>query len=297
MYRIADKVVLITGATGGIGSSTARALHAHGANVVLTGRRQGPLDELAAELGDRTLATTSDVTDRSSLDAVVAAAVERFGGLDVVIANAGTAVDPPATVASVDESEFERVIEIDLVGTWRTVRAALPQIIARRGHVLLNASIYAYVNGVANAAYAMSKAGVEQLGRALRAELAPHHATAGVLYPGWVDTPLIRPAFGGSATATAMLGRAFPRSLRTPITPERAAVEIVRGIERRSARIVVPGRWVPISLLRGVVSALTDPIIERDPKLRRLILQLEQAAGGSGDQTVREAERVVQPHL
>jgi NAD(P)-dependent dehydrogenase (short-subunit alcohol dehydrogenase family) len=277
-YPIAQKVVLITGATGGIGQATARALHAHGANVVLTGRRQDVLDELALEFGERTLAIGSDVTDRRSIQEVVTAAVERFGGLDVVIANAGTSVDPPSTVATVDEREFERVIEIDLLGAWRTVRAALPQIVTRRGHVLITASIYAYFNGVANAAYAISKAGLEQLGRALRAELAPHGATAGVLYPGWVDTPLITVAFGGNATATAMLRRAYPRFLRTPITPEQVAAATVRGIERRSARITVPRRWVPISLLRGVVNALTDPLLERDPKMRQLVLELEQRA-------------------
>jgi NADP-dependent 3-hydroxy acid dehydrogenase YdfG len=95
-YSTVNKVVLITGATSGIGMATARALHAHGANVVLTGRRQEVLDALALELGgDRTLAMTLDVTDRQRLDAVVMAAAERFGGLDVVIAHAGISVDPP----------------------------------------------------------------------------------------------------------------------------------------------------------------------------------------------------------
>jgi NAD(P)-dependent dehydrogenase (short-subunit alcohol dehydrogenase family) len=240
-YPITDKVVLVTGATGGIGMAMARALRVRGASVVLTGRRQDVLQELAVELGSRhSLARVVDVTDRQSLDGVVRATAERFGGLDVVIANAGVGVDPPTTIAGVDEREFERVIEVDLLGVWRTVRAALPQIISRRGHVVLTSSIYAYCNGVVNAAYAVSKAGVEQLGRALRAELAPHGATAGVLYPGWTDTPMIKPAFGGSRAATEMLRRGYPRALRTPISPERVAAATVRGIERRSARIIVP---------------------------------------------------------
>ena len=143
-YRTRDKIVLITGATGGIGRATARALHKRGAKVVLTGRRRVILEALAGELGgDRTLAISADVTDCQAIDAVVMAGVERFGGLDVVVANAGTPVDPPTTVAAVDEQQFERVIETDLLGVWRTVRTALPQIIARRGHVLLTSSIYA----------------------------------------------------------------------------------------------------------------------------------------------------------
>ena len=279
MYPVADKIVLITGATGGIGTAIAKALHARGASVVLTGRRREVLDALVLELGgDRTLAMTADVTDRQALDAIVTSAAERFGGLDVVIANAGTAVDPPRTVATVDEQQFERVIEVDLLGAWRTVRAALPQIIARRGHVVLTASFYAYANGAVNAAYAMSKAGVEQLGRALRAELAPHGATAGVLYPGWTDTPLIKAAFGGHGIATELLRHAYPRPLRTPIPPERVAAAPVRGIERRSARITVPGRWIPYSVLRGIVNPLTDPILERDPTLKELVLELERRA-------------------
>jgi NADP-dependent 3-hydroxy acid dehydrogenase YdfG len=159
-YSMANKVVVITGATSGISMATAKALHARGANVVLTGRRHSVLEALTLELGgNRTLAMRVDVTDRQTLDAAVIAAAERFGGLDVVIANAGIAVDPPTTVAAVDEHEFDRVIQVDLLGAWRTVRAALPQIIARRGHVVLTASIYAFTNGVINAAYATSKAG------------------------------------------------------------------------------------------------------------------------------------------
>jgi len=282
IYSTVNKVVLITGATSGIGMATARALHARGANVVLTGRRQNVLDALALELGaDRTLAMAVDVTDRQRLDAVVTAAAERFGGLDVVIANAGILLDPPTTIAAVEEPEFERVIEIDLLGVWRTVRAALPQIIARRGHVVLTASIYAFCNGAINAAYAISKAGVEQLGRALRAELAPHGATAGVLYPGFTTTPLIRPVFGGNAVATKLFTRGWPAPLRAPITPERVATATVRGIERRSARIIVPGRWIPLSVLRGIVNPLTDRVIEHDPKFGQLLLELEQHASSN----------------
>lgn len=288
-YAIANRVVLITGATSGIGMATAKALHAGGANVVLTGRRREVLDALLLELGDRTLAMTADVTDREALDAVVTAAIEWFGGLDVVIANAGISVDPPTTVAAVDEQEFERVIEVDLLGVWRTVRAALPHIIARRGHVVLTSSIGAFANGGGNAAYAISKAGVEQLGRALRAELAPHGASAGVLYPGWVNTPLIKVAFGNVVVAE-LIRHTEPRPLRTPITPERVAAATVRGIERRSARIIVPGRWIPFSVLRGIVNPLIDRAIERDPKIRQLVLELERQSTARSEQVVRDAE-------
>jgi NAD(P)-dependent dehydrogenase (short-subunit alcohol dehydrogenase family) len=274
-YPLTNKVVLITGATSGIGMATATALHARGANVVLTGRRQEVLDELALKLGERALAMTADVTDRQAIDAVVTAAADRFGGLDIVIANAGISVEVPTTIAAVDEQEFERVIDVDLLGAWRTVRAALPQVIARRGHVVVTASVYAFANGAASAAYAMSKAALEQFGRALRAELAPHGATAGVLYPGWTTTPLANPVFGGNAVATELFRRGWPAPLRAPITAERVAAATVRGIERRSARIIVPNRWIFFSVLRGIVNPLVDHRIERNPKIRELVLELE----------------------
>jgi len=126
---------------------------------------------------------------------------------------------------------------------------------------------------------------VEQLGCALRAELAPHGATAGVLYPGWTNTAMIKPAFGGNAIVADMLRRAYPRSLRTRISPESVAVVTVRGIERRSARIIVPGRWIPFSVLRGIVNPMFDRAIEHNPTLRQLVLELEQQATGLRDQT------------
>lgn len=278
-YHLEGKTVLITGAAGGIGKATAQALYDRGVNLVLTDLRQGAVDAVASGLGSgRTLAMAVDVTDRRSLDEVVDAAIARFGGVDVVFANAGIAVDPPATIASVAEEKFEQVIEVDLLGVWRTVRAALPQIIARRGHVLITASIYSFMNGTVNAPYAMSKAGVEQFGRALRTELAGHGATAGVLYPGWVATPLTRSALGGDALVSQLVERGYPGPLRKPIKPERVASATVRGIERRSARIVVPRRWIPFSLLRGLLNPLVDRKLERDAEIRRLVLEVEREA-------------------
>lgn len=277
-FTLDDKVVLVTGATGGIGMATARLLHEKGARLVLTGRRQGVLDELERMFSGRALTARADVTDSGELQAVVSAAVSRFGGIDVLFANAGTLVDPPRTVATTDPNAFEFVIDVDLLGAWRSVHAALPQIIARRGHILLTSSIFAYCNGGVDAAYAVSKAGIEQLGRALRVELAPHGATAGVLFPGFTDTPLARPAFGGDAVVTELVRRVFPASLRRPVLPEEVAAAAVRGIERRSARITVPRRWMAVSALRGLINPAVDAVIEHDPATKRLILELERRA-------------------
>ncbi|MEO9137555.1 MAG: short-chain dehydrogenase/reductase [Jatrophihabitans sp.] len=183
------KVVFVTGAARGLGAEIARQAHERGAYVALVGRRLPGLQKLADELGERAAAFEADVTDLPALQRAAADAVERFGGIDVVVANAGIA-PPSDSVLSIDPAEFERTVDVDLLGQWRTVRAVLPYVIERRGHVVVVSSIYAFFNGVLNASYAASKAGIEQLTRALRVELAHHGASAGVAYLGFIDTDL-----------------------------------------------------------------------------------------------------------
>ncbi|MEU2364647.1 short-chain dehydrogenase/reductase [Streptomyces noursei] len=278
-YVLRNKTVLITGAAGGIGAASARALHARGANTVLVGRNADSVATLAREIGgERVLHMSVDVTDREALDDAVARTVERFGALDIVFANAGIAPDRVATIATIDPEVFERIVEVDLLGVWRTVRAALPQIIAARGHVLVTSSTYAFINGVVNAPYAASKAAVEQFARALRVELRLHDATAGVLYPGWVDTKMICSAFGGDDIVTRMREVAFPTPLAGAIPAHAVARRVVTGIERRSARITVPRRWQPISALRGIINPLTDARLRRDRLFLALLRECETTA-------------------
>ncbi|WP_327188208.1 short-chain dehydrogenase/reductase [Streptomyces sp. NBC_01334] len=278
-YSLLKKAVFITGAAGGIGAATARVLHARGANLVLTGRNASSLTDLARELGEeRALPLSVDVTDRASLHSAMAHTIDRFGALDVVFANAAIGPDVPATIATVDPELFERIIEVNLLGVWCTVREALPHIIASHGHVLVTSSTYAYINGVVNAPYAASKAGIEQFARALRVELAMHGATAGVLYPGWVRTPMTRSALGGHELTTRMREVAFPRLLAAAISPEVVARQAVQGIERRTTRITVPRRWQPVGILRGIVNPLSDHLLSRHTKLQPLLRTLEDTA-------------------
>src|SRR6266516_1553332 len=115
--------------------------------------------------------------------------------VDLVVANAGIAPGTVATTRGISVEEWERVFEVDLLGVWRTVRAALPQIVERRGHVVVTSSVYAFMNGVLNSAYATAKSGVESMGRTLRAELTPLGASASVVYFGFVDTKMVQDAF------------------------------------------------------------------------------------------------------
>lgn len=279
-WSLAGKTVMVTGATGGIGAATSRELASRGANVVVTDIARQQVDDLAASIGSQSLPLVVDVTDRGSLDRAVAQAVDHFGGVDVVFANAGIANDPPLTVAGLTDEMYRQVIDVDLNGVWHTVRAGLPQVIDRGGYILLTSSIYAFMNGVVNAPYAMSKAAVEQLGRALRVELAYRGASAGVLYPGWVDTNIAKVAMHDPGPIKDLADHAFRGPLGRPIRPERVARAVADGISRRAPRIIVPRRWVPFSLLRGVFNVATDSIMERDARIGGLIADIDRSAPG-----------------
>src|SRR5919201_3432922 len=144
-YLLSGRSALVTGAARGIGFETARLLHERGASVTLVDLDREATERAAAQIGERTMALEADATDPDALEAAVAATVERFGGLDVAVANAGVA-PPVATVRVIDPDVFERVMEIDLLGVWRTVRACLPEITARRGHVVVLTSVSAFTN-------------------------------------------------------------------------------------------------------------------------------------------------------
>lgn len=277
-YDLAGKVALVTGGARGIGFATARALCARGASVVIADLDADAAAQAAAQIHDsRAVGLAADVTDRGAMQRAVASAVERFGGLDVVVANAGIA-SRVATFRAMSSESFERVIDVDLLGVWRTVDAALPEIVRRKGHVVLVSSIYAFTNGVGTIPYAMSKAAVEQFGRALRVELVQHGASASVAYFGFIDTEMVHRAIDHDALATELLAT-FPKPLHKRLPAQAAGEAIVRGIERRQPRIIRPRRWVIMSVLRGILNPLTDAQIERDTTAQALVRQLDARAG------------------
>jgi NAD(P)-dependent dehydrogenase (short-subunit alcohol dehydrogenase family) len=187
------------------------------------------------------------------------------------------------------------VIEVDLLGVVRTIKPALSEIIRNRGYVLVTASIYAFFNGVLNSGYAACKSGVESLGRALRLELAADGASAGVLYPGWVTTPLTTLVRGEDETATRLRDRVFRGPFGSFIPPEQVARAVVAGMEARAPRIIEPRIWAPASLLRGALNALGDRLAERDQEVLRLIRQAdsqerERLSGSEGGRNAMDAE-------
>lgn len=261
------RVALVTGAGGGIGGATAHELVSRGASVALLDRDISAAERVAAELGSGAVALEADVTDRASVDRAVDATVRHFGGIDIVVANAGIS-GPTAPIADVDPDAFERVIDINLLGTWRTVRAALPFVLQRRGFVLGVASMAAALPGPTMSAYSTSKSGIEAFCRALRLEVATSGVGVGVAYFGLVDTELIRDH--GDAPGISRLMASFPGAMSRPIPPAQAAQAIVSGIENRRSQVYAPG-WVrPMVAFRGQAAAL-DRLVLRIPAIAAAI--------------------------
>jgi NAD(P)-dependent dehydrogenase (short-subunit alcohol dehydrogenase family) len=275
-FDLNGKVALVTGAARGIGFETARQMQMRGASVAVLDLDPRQAADAAERIGARTIGIGADVTDQGAMMAAVAEVVDKFGGLDCVVANAGIAQKSISTVYSMSGEEWERVLEVDLLGVFRTVRAAMPQIVERRGHIGLVSSVYAFANGVGNSPYAAAKPGVESLGRALRVELAHHGASATVAYFGWVDTTMVQDAFAQPDVQT--LNKGTPAFLTKRIQPDEAAAAFVRGIEERAPRVFAPKWWRYVSALRGIINPLLDRRQEREAKTQALMKDIDSRA-------------------
>jgi NAD(P)-dependent dehydrogenase (short-subunit alcohol dehydrogenase family) len=273
-FPVAGKVALVTGAARGIGFATAQELARRGATVVVVDLDQGAAQDAADRLGSGAMGLACDVTDQGALRSAVAATVERHGRLDVVVANAGIA-SRAATVNAMSGEAAQRVLDVNLMGVWNTVNAALPEIVRNRGHVVVIASVYAFVNGVGTAPYAMAKAGVEQLGRALRVELAQHGAGATVAYFGFIDTEMVHRGIDQDPMAEHVW-KTTPKVLQKRLQPIEAGKGIVDGIEKRAPRVIRPRRWVLFSWFRGIINPLLDEAMVRNDDTQALARELDK---------------------
>ncbi len=185
--RLDGKVALISGGGTGIGAATARLFAREGASVVVTGRRPEPIEAVAAEV--KGLAVAGDTTDPSHATEAVAAAVATFGGLDVLVANAGIGFG--GSVGDVTDDHWQRTLDVNLTGPMVLTRAAVPAMLDRGGgSVVLVASVNGLVGTTDSAAYGTSKAGLLGLARSIAVDYGPRGIRANALCPGWVVTPM-----------------------------------------------------------------------------------------------------------
>ncbi|HEX7304542.1 SDR family oxidoreductase [Lentzea sp.] len=249
---VTGKVVLITGAARGIGAEVARQLAARGARLALVGLEKAQLDEVARQTGGK--AWEADVTDWDVLERVTNEVAEHFGGIDVVVANAGIAAT--GFVRSMDPKAFERVIEVNLLGVWRTVRTALPHLIKSRGYCLVVSSLAAIVHIPGNAAYSAAKAGSEAFADSLRAEVRHLGVGVGTAYFSWIATDMVNSADEHPVFGKLRQGMPGLASKKYPVRNVGRAV--VKGIEKRAKAVHVPG-WVgAVKYFRAFTPVVVD---------------------------------------
>lgn len=260
------QVILVTGAASGIGAAGAVELRRRGAVLVLLDQDAAGLETTAAAVGGDPLRVTADVTSALALQSAVADTVARHGRLDMVWANAGMASFGP--LALTDPVAWQRCIDVNVMGSFHTVRAALPALLRSRGHIALTASVASFAHPPMMSAYAASKAALEAMANAWRIELAAAGVGVSVIHPSWVRTPLVDE--GELHPGFLRLRQTAPPFMRQAVTATAAACRIADGLERRADRIWVPG-WVRLMhLLRALLHTRAG---ERE--LRRAAPELE----------------------
>ena len=276
-YDLRGKVVLITGGTGGIGSATARELIGRGAKVAIVDVDPADTtDRRAHVVTSRRWAPIADVCSRDALDVAVAEVVDRFGRVDVAIANAGI-LSRAATLRTTPTSSIESLLAVNVTGVVNTIQAAMDQVIAHRGQFVLISSVFAFLNGMGTIPYAMSKAAVEQLGRGLRVELAAHGVSTTIAYFSLIETNMIKQGVDDDPVVDELLAT-LPRPFLKRLQPDTAATALANGLAHRSPRVMEPSRWKPLSALRGLLAPAMDSHLARDRRTLAALSKLDTRA-------------------
>ncbi|MEW6019456.1 MAG: 3-oxoacyl-[acyl-carrier-protein] reductase [Pseudomonadota bacterium] len=190
MFDLSGKTALVTGATGGIGAALARALHAQGAHVVLSGTRQAVLDDLAAQLGERVSVAAANLSDAVSVDGLVAQAEAAAGApLDILVANAGITRD--GLLMRMKDEDWDAVIRVNLESYFRLARSAMKGMMKRRyGRIIGITSVVGVMGNPGQTNYAASKAGMIGFSKALAQEVASRGITVNCIAPGFIESPM-----------------------------------------------------------------------------------------------------------
>ncbi|MEZ0159043.1 MULTISPECIES: SDR family oxidoreductase [Streptomyces althioticus group] len=286
------KVVVVTGAARGVGELLARKLSARGATLALVGLEPDALKDVSARLHGDSDHWHADVTDPEAMARVAGEVRERFGRVDIVVANAGVATGGPFTES--DPDAWRRVIEVNLIGSAVTARAFLPLLSESRGYLLQIASLAAITPAPMMTAYCASKSGVEAYAHALRAEVAHRGVKVGVGYLSWTDTDMVRGADQDDVMRELRQRLPWPANKTYPLGP--AVDRLVAGIERRSAHVYGQAWLRGMQGIRGYLPALIGTVGQREMKrfghrLDGLRIGLVGAGGNADEQhraTVRD---------
>ncbi|MER5439833.1 SDR family oxidoreductase [Streptomyces sp. NPDC002790] len=227
------QVAVVTGAARGVGELLARKLSARGAKIALVGLEPDELKQVAARLHSDADWWHADVTDHVAMAQVAQEVKDRFGKVDIVIANAGVATGGP--FAESDPIAWRRVIEVNLIGSAVTARAFLPVLTESRGYLLQIASLAAITPAPMMTAYCASKSGVEAYAHSLRAEVGHKGVRVGVGYLSWTDTDMVRGADQDDVMRELRQQLPWPSNKTYPLSP--AVDRLVAGIERRSSHV------------------------------------------------------------
>ena len=245
--RLDGAVVLVTGASRGIGRAVARAAAAKGAVLGLMARSQADLDRVRDELGGKTATAVADVADRVAVEASIAELTAALGPVDVLVNNAG--IGKYASVLHTDVEEFERLMQVNYLGAVYATKAVLPGMVERRrGHIVNVSSIAGRIGTPFEAAYSASKFAMTALSEALAVEAEPFNIGVSMVNPGPVDTDFFD-------TRGVPYARSFPK----PVRAERVADAVIAAIERNRREQLIP-RWFRQAL---VFKTLAPPLFYR----------------------------------
>lgn len=257
---LAGQVAVVTGAARGVGELLARRLSARGATVALVGLEPAELKRVSAGLPGESAWWDADVTDHQVMGRVASEVKERFGAVDIVVANAGVAAGGP--FGESDPVAWRRVIEVNLIGSAETGRAFLPALKESRGYFLQIASLAAIAPAPLMTAYCASKSGAEAFAHSLRAEVGHLGVRVGVAYLSWTDTDMVRGADRDEVMRE--LRRRLPWPARRTYPPGPVVDRMVAGIERRSAHVY--GQWWlrGMQSVRGYLPTLIGAVGQRE---------------------------------
>ena len=273
-----NRVVFITGAAMGIGAATAKLLHARGAKLALFDLNAQALQRTAAEIGADCLCLSGDVGRLADLEQAMARTQQHFGRIDAVFANAGIARINP--IVSMDEAEWARVIDVNLSGVWRTLKAATPHLLASRGYVLVTSSAAASVCLPLGAHYSASKAGVLNLAEAYRTEMRGFGIEVGTLHPMFVRTAMVNDHVWGSAKGRRLAAQSKLLFMDFPL--RWVAARAARMIERRSRRATVPGLHLPLVWFPRAANALVNLMAFRPAGMKAVMQDVAGEAVQAG---------------